>query len=122
MEADKMSRKELRELDYFRPDKDFNSVVIVPNGETHDSGYECMDFILCDGCEIVGKVGGYSDVVHINGIGGYGDWRKGYKDLIKPVAWSIDCLPKNHLLRIFGPHKLSLPDFIGSSFEIYKKD
>lgn len=122
MNVKNMTINELKATDYCRPVKDFNAIVIVPTGVEHYSGYECMDFILCDGTEVVGKVGGGSDVMNINGIGGYGDWRKGLKKSVKPIDWSIDCLPKSHLVRLFSGYSLKLPEFIGSSFEFYVKE
>ena len=120
MNAWEMTKKELRELKFFKPTQEFNAIIVVPNGLKHDSGYECMEFILCDGCEIVGKVGGGSDVININGINGWGDWkRKKIPQSIKPIGWSIDCLPKSHLLRIFGAEKLKLDTFIGSNFQFW---
>ena len=120
MDAWNMTKKELRELAFFEPTQEFNAIIAVPNGCKHDSGYECMELILCDGSEIVGKVGGGSDVIHINGIGGYGDWRmKKIPSLVEPIGWSIDCLPKSHLLRIFGDKKLKLDTFIGSDFQFF---
>lgn len=121
MDAQNMTKKQLQELEFFKPTQEFNTIVIVPNGQIHDSGYECMEFILCDGTEIVGKVGGGSDVIHINGINGWGDLRgKEIPQLVKPIGWSIDCLPKSHLLRIFSPlEKLKLDSFIGSDFQFF---
>lgn len=96
--------------------------VIVPTGELHDSGFGCMKFVLTLDSEIIGAVGGWSDVVHLNGIGGYGlDWQKAFRDRTVPVIdWSIDLLPKSGCLRVFSSHKLVLQDgFICSSFEVY---
>lgn len=100
----------------------FTGFVIVPTGELHDSGFGCMKFVLTHHNEIVGAVGGWCDVVHLNGIGGYGiDWQKSLTDRNVPVIdWSIDLLPKSGCLRVFSTHKLVLQDgFICSDFEVY---
>jgi hypothetical protein len=99
----------------------FTGFVIVPTGELHDSGFGCMKFVLTRHSEIVGAVGGGCDVVHLNGIGGYGlDWQKSLEDgMVPKIDWSIDLLPKSGCLRVFSSHKLKLGDFIGSDFEVY---
>ena len=57
----------------FNPNKDtFGSMVIIPTGEEHDSGFQCMEFALIrdDGVPIC-RVSGISDVIVIDGIGGF---------------------------------------------------
>lgn len=114
-------------LDYFAPTKPFNGFVIIPTGEYHDSGYCCMKFALyqwngeCN--EIVGCVGGGCDVIHLNGIGGYG---KNYKQAlltrkVSIVDWNMDILP-NGLVRVFCHKELELDDLICSDFNIYAKE
>lgn len=114
----KMTRKELQELEGFKPEGAFNGVVIVPMQENHESDYSCMKFILLDHLEIVGVVGGYSDVVHLNGIGGYG---KGLEEMYKPKrhAWSIDCLPVSKCVRLFCMEPLEIDEWFGSDFSVY---
>lgn len=120
MEKDimKMTRKELQELENFKPEGAFNGVVIVPMQENHDSDYSCMKFILLDHLDIVGVVGGNSDVVHLNGIGGYG---KDLKEMDKPKrhAWSIDCLPVSKCVRLFCMEPLEIDEWFGSDFSVY---
>jgi len=97
----------------------------------HDSGFRCMDFVACDEeCKPICRLAGYSDVVHIEGIGGYGrpstngslssllKWRP--PDTIPVVAWQIDCLPRSGLLRIWpnATRKMKCGGSF-SSFEIY---
>lgn len=107
--------KRLDEIDTFK------GFVIVPTGELHDSGFGCMKFVLTLHDEIIGAVGGWCDVVNLNGIGGYGlNWQKSITDRKVPVIdWSIDLLPKSGCLRVFSSHRLALDDFIGSSFIVY---
>ena len=124
----KMTKSELVEMELFEPEGTFDSVVIVPMKENHDSDFSCMKFILLKQFEIVGAVSGHSDVVHLNGIGGYGNWHKKVPDYSKPpkgYAWSIDCLPKSKCVRFFvaGPNmELELDDFIGSDFSVFVKE
>lgn len=123
----KMSKSELVEMEYFEPTETFDSVVIVPMTENHDSDFSCMKFVLLKRFEIVGVVGGGSDVIHINGIGGYGDLHKKEINFSKPPKgydWSIDCLPKSKCVRLFilGQKELYTDDLICSDFNIYVKE
>lgn len=104
---------------------EFDSLIIVPVDEVHDSGFRCMDFVSVEKGFPKYRLSGYSDVVHINGIGGLGhDWLKNYgtvPDKIPPVGWSIDCLKKSGLIRLFtGSYGLVAGDAL-SSFEIFIK-
>lgn len=111
------SIKEFEELKNFKPKEKFNGCIIIPTKEMHDSGFMCMKFALVQHDKVVGCVGGGSDVVNINGIGGYG---KDYMSAItsQKVDWRIDCLP-NGLLRLFSNHWLSIDDIICSNFALY---
>ena len=118
------TREEFENLKYFEPTGEFNGIVIIPTNEMHESGYMCMKFALMDHWEVVGCVGGGSDVIHLNGIGGYGKYEN-YKEafktgLVKRVDWSIDCLP-NGLIRLFCSSKLELDEIICSDFNLYVK-
>lgn len=118
-----MTKEQLQELENFKPEGTFNAVVIVPMEKNHDSDFSCMKFILLKGYEIVGVVSGWSDVVNINGIGGYGEHlnlnkqRKGYD-------WCIDCLPVSKCVRLFidESKELYIDNFIGSNFIFYVKE
>lgn len=98
----------------------FNSLVIIPTNEVHDSGFMCMDFCAVDrmGSPIKLLSGG-SDVIHIDGIGGIGDWRPedGIPISIGPVGWSIDCLPCGYL-RLFCGRTMTCGCAI-SDFEVF---
>lgn len=118
------TREEFENLDYFAPTGEFNGIVIIPTNEMHESGYMCMKFALMDHLEVVGCVGGGSDVIHLNGIGGYGKYEN-FKEVLKTgltkrVDWSIDCLP-NGLIRLFCSSKLELDEIICSDFNLYVK-
>lgn len=117
------SKEEFLKLEFKNPDRRFQNVVIIPTGEVHDSGYGCMKFAFFDGKgKYVGCVGGYSDVICFNGIGGYGDRRKArniIKDLVPRVDFQMDLLP-NGLFRIFTQSSVMFTDEIQTStFELY---
>lgn len=103
------TKEDFENLDYFGPTDEFNGIVIIPTNELHDSGFGCMRFALTNHEEVVGCVGGYSDVIHLNGIGGFGRFEDFNETLktgrAKRIDWSIDCLP-NGLIRLFCSYKL----------------
>ena len=74
-----MKKKEFWELPTRGWDEDigpFYSLVILPTGQFHDSGYRCMDFVACDkDMFTICRLSGVSDVICIDGIGGYGNER-----------------------------------------------
>lgn len=106
-------------------DEDFecDSIIIIPTENIHDSDFACMDFIAMKGNDAVCRLSGCSDVIHINGIGGYGyKWfEKGsINTLVPAIGWCIDCLPKSGLLRLFTHNRLIAGSAL-SSFEIFAK-
>lgn len=121
------SQDDLRSLDNKLPEGVFNSVVIVPTGELHDSGYMCMKFILCDRQKnIVGVLGGCSDVIHLDGIGGYGQYDKDYSERVKSrqthiIAWCIDCIPCG-FVRLFCDHNLIIESPLSDCILYVKKE
>ena len=118
--------QDLLDMENYLPTKRFNSIVIVTTEERHSSGFGCMKYILCHGFEIVGVVGGGSDVVHLNGIGGYGDG-KAFDEALKAqkvdrVGWRIDILPNSGCARLFCDHWLKIETPICSDFIVYVKE
>ena len=116
--------EDFREIENFMPEKAFTDVIIVPMNENHDSGFQCMKFILCKRGKIIGALGGWCDVAHINGIGGYGQPGVDFDEALRTqktrrVAWSIDCLPKSGCIRLFADHDCVPEEFIGSDFSFY---
>lgn len=106
-------------------DETFDGVLIVPTGEVHESGYGCMQFIFCHGEEAVKRVCRGSDVLHIDGIGGYGEyndrWAFGVPQNLPVRWWRIDCTP-NGFLRLFtSKHEIKPGDGL-SDFSIYAVD
>lgn len=91
----------------------------------HDSGYRCMDYVAVVEGEPICRLSGSSDVLHIEGIGGYGyHWlekTKGVPRMIPVAGWSFDCLPTSGLLRLW-PDKKIIYGCALSSFEIYSTD
>lgn len=105
-------------------DERFSEIVILPTRRKHDSGYRCMDFVAVRNGKAVCRLSGCSDVLHLNGIGGYGwKWLERYPGVpvaVPPVGWQIDCLPASGLLRIWQRDTLELIATEPlSSFEIY---
>jgi hypothetical protein len=112
---------------------EFNSLVVIPveneDGaiNLHDSGWGNMEFCLInEDDEPIGKVGGCSDVVNLDGIGGYGaDWISKYDKLPNHIpihGWSLDLLPCGYL-RVFARKHLFINDrLICSNMEVFTED
>lgn len=105
------------------PEIIFDSLVILPTEDTHESNFSCIDYVACIGFHPVGLLtGGSSDVLHINGIGGYGEFNGSIPDTIPVISWNMDCLPVSKLLRLFTfGHDLCVKDFGLSSFSVYAR-
>lgn len=100
--------------------ENFSSLVIIPTKRKHDSGYMCMEFCAVDeNNKPIKRLSGCSDILHIDGIGGYGKWRDQIPTALPPKGWSIDCIPCGYL-RIFNERKLSSGVAL-SSFEIFSE-
>jgi len=139
MDITKMSRREFYKLPHRKWNEDiggFDSLVILPAKtdvpgllkyhikrlgakifglpepsvyeikHLHDSGWRCMDFVACRGNEPICRLSGWSDVLHIGGIAGKGS------------GWTIDCLPKSGLLRLFCREGRLRVGLAVSSFEV----
>lgn len=118
--------EELRAIENFGEQEEFSAFAIVPMEELHESGYRVMKFILERDGKIVGAVSGWSDMVHVNGIGGYGaygdDFMSALKSQMTPrVAIRLDCLPTSGCIRFFCDRDsiMKAEDFIGSDFIFY---
>lgn len=112
---------------------EFNSLVIIPveneDGtiNLHDSGWGCMAFCLVDtNDEPIGKIGGGSDVVNLDGIGGYGaDWLSKYNRVPKQIpihGWTLDMLPCGYLRVWASNHLFINTQLICSSLELFAED
>ncbi len=109
--------------DWRKDIKDFDSLVILPTRRLHDSGYRCMAFVACKGDRPIVRLGGGSDVVHLDGIGGFGyNWLRRFGTCpsgVPPAGWCIDCLKTSGLLRLFTHDNLIADGSGCSSFELY---
>lgn len=109
---------------------EFNGLVIIPveneDGaiNLHDSGWGCMEFCLVDiNDEPIGRIGGGSDVVNLDGIGGYGaDWPSKYGRVPTQIpihGWTLDLLPCGYL-RIWAKRHLFINNrLICSNLEVF---
>ena len=99
-----------------------DSIVIIPTGAIHDSGWQCMEFCLADkDWNPICRVGGCSDILHLDGIGGFGDPAddRYVLGVVKPKGWKIDCLPCGYL-RLRSRDELYFADYtIVSSANIF---
>lgn len=120
MKLNDMTKKQFKEMEYFKPISPFTDIIVVPTDNIHDSGFRCMKFVLWDEIkgEISGVVGGGSDVIHFDGIGGYGRDVFSYTSP-KRVPYRIDCLKKSGYLRIMTGHYLEIDDWFYSDFSFY---
>jgi len=106
MNIHEMTREDFETLPHRRWDEttECHSLVILPTKDLHTSGCRCMDFAAVVGDEAKCLLSGCSDIICIDGIGGFGkDWVERYSDIpeaVPPAGWTIDCLPKSGLLRI----------------------
>ena len=106
---EEISREELNALPYSTNEivgKEFDNIIIIPTGEMHYSGFGCMKYVLLkweNDLEVVGVVGGYSDVIHVRDEA------------------NIDCLPCGYL-RIILYQPAILPCFIASDFFVERKE
>ena len=116
--------EEFRAMENFGERCTFNSIIIVPMEELHDSGYRCMKFILLEYTDIVGVVGGWCDAVHPNGIGGYGKniIANLKAQTIPHMRLSMDCLTNSGCIRLMMKSECVCDGFIGSDFCFYELD
>jgi hypothetical protein len=128
MNINKMKRSEFEALPHRKWNQEVvcNSLIILPLRRMHDSGYRCMDFVAIVGENPVCLLSGCSDVIHLDGVGGYGyKWMEKYNAVpnsILPSGWSVDCLAKSGLFRIWPSSGKILCASSLSSFEIYALD
>lgn len=95
-----------------------DEIVILPTRRMHDSGYRSMDFVAIKNGKPLCRLSGCSDVIHIDGIGGRG-YKREYSDLVERKAWSIDCLLKSGLLRMWVHDYNLICGSSLSSFEVF---
>jgi hypothetical protein len=87
-----MTRKEFEKLPFKKDDEnigEFDSLIILPTKRKHDSGFAVMDFVAVREEIPICRLSGCSDVLVLNNIN-------------KNDDWSIDCLFKSKLFRLFN--------------------
>jgi len=95
-----------------------DTLVILPTRRIHESGWRMMDFVAVSNGKPICRCSGCSDVLDIDGIGGYGINQNITTGIVKAAAWKIDCLPKSGLLRIDCNYKIKV-GYALSDFEIF---
>ena len=127
MDINKMSKSDflsIRRREWNEEVGEFDYLVIIPGNsrDLHDSGYRHITYCLCKGNEPICLTSGGSDVIHLDGIGGYGqrphNYVAGLPHMIPPSGWNMDCLPKTGYLCLWANSKL-VCDADLSSFEVY---
>lgn len=113
----------IKRLRWNDEETEFNSLLIVPRGELHDSGWMCMVFIALWNGEPVGYFDCGSDVISLDGTGGYGrysDWPMGsIPRMVSPKGWRMDMTPGG-CLRLFVTNMDYVLKAEGlSSFQVY---
>jgi len=102
---------------------EFDSLIILPTKEIHESDFRCMDFVAVRKGIPICRLSGCSDVIHLDGIGGLGYcWFNKHEKIKKTKiisAWNIDCLKESGLLRLFCFGKSLQAGLSISSFEIF---
>ena len=127
MDINLMSRRELMKTPLLRHTESrttFDNLILIPSkrNKLHDSGYRTMTFIAVKNNAPIYKMFGDSESIKIDGIGGYGkeQYTTNTKILtIAPTGWSIDCLAKSGLLRIWPSSNSMSCGAVLSNFEIF---
>jgi hypothetical protein len=101
---------EFRRLPQLAAPCTFTSLVLLPTRRKHSSGYRAMAFVAVDHGKPLGKLSGWSDVLHLGGISG------------QTANWAIDCLPKSGLLHLFAAGYTLKTGLDVSSFEIFARE
>lgn len=94
----------------------FDCFVIIPTARKHDSGWMCMKIIGCKNDHPIVNLTECSDVIHIDGIGGYNLWPR-IDNLTVAQGWCIDCLPCGYF-RLFCNNGATVGDSL-RDFELF---
>ena len=84
-----------------------------------DSHYRCMGFVAIRDSNPVCWLFRSSDVLFLDGIGGYRPEITGFKQSMPPIAWHIDCLPCGVIHLWSNNYRLCAGPSL-SSFEIFR--
>lgn len=113
LNIEEMTQKDFHNLPIRKWDEDigkFDSLILLPTKRKHGSGFACMDFVACKGNNPICRLSGCSDVVHLGGF---------LNQEAHNYSWSIDCIFKSKLLRIFKyRYEISVGPSL-SSFEVF---
>lgn len=118
LDMKKSDFKNVQRFDWTQEKIKFDSIIIIPTTHKHDSGYRCMEYCAIKNDEPIGIFGGYSDVMHLDGIGGYGQWTQTIPTKFDKKPWSIDCLPCGYLHLWCNGYSLVASGCL-SDFELY---
>ena len=120
-----MKKKDFKKVPFRKINEEIDniySLVIIGTKVIHNSGYRYMEFVAIDAKgEPICRMSGVSEVLHINGISGYGDYMEPISDFVKRICWKIDCLPCGYL-RLFTGKRLKVSGYAVSNFSIYEVD
>jgi len=98
------------------------SLVLLPMREKHESGFRLITIVACGKDQFpICKVTSCSDVIHLEGIGGYGHhWicEGEIPEKVTPKQWDIDYLPVSGLFRLFSRDGIIAGNAL-SSFECW---
>lgn len=123
MKPENMSRKDFEKVKsrnrFDSQEIFFDYLVLLPTRRKHESGWRMIEVIGCTFEKAVCKVAEYSDVIHIEGIGGYGEWNGRIPSKVKPRSWQMDCFLKSGLFRLWVSGCQIKAGLGLSSFEIY---
>lgn len=130
MDACKMTKEDFLKVPYRESfnskEKPFNSLVIIPMNDLHDSGWRKMQFVALDEKdEPIVRIGMGADVLDIDGIGGFGprSFATGIPKVRPVQGWRIDCLPESGYLRLWcEKHNGITCGNDVSNFEIFYKE
>lgn len=123
MYIDEMTKEDFKNvprIDWNHEPIKFDSFVIIPTGEMHDSGFMCMEYCAAIEGEPIGIIGGVSDVANLDGIGGYGlNFKQSARTKVTEIkAWNIDCLPCGYVRVWCSGHNLIAGGCL-SNFEVF---
>lgn len=107
-----------KNCEYKDKENPFHSFILIPTEEIHDSEWGCIKIVGIDYENNMYELTKWSDVIHLDGIGGYGlDFENIRSNKIEVHGWSIDLLPCGYF-RLWSNGKNILGSCM-SSFEIY---
>lgn len=121
MDVMKMKRKDFDDVPKaWHYEGTFDSFIVIPTKKMHDSGFQIMEFVLCNGAEPIVKMVGCVDSVHLDGIGGYGQFGTPGRRRAFKGCWNFDCLPCGYI-RMWSHYKMTC-GAATSDFSIFREE